>query len=379
MGTGYRMDRQFYLDLARQGIRMPIGADLVLHEEPDPEAVLLDADRLGRVVEKAARRYRTPLAFPLMDLRLEKADLLEFAGVPESQVDVFHFKEPPPEELLASVRRAAGRPFSKRIQANQGAVRYIAERTDLLSVGMMIGPFSLMTKLIAEPIVPVAMAGGGVTKEEDEGVCLVERCLPLALATVLRSARAQIEAGAKAIIMCEPAANIVYLSPRQMRSGSDIFDRFVLEPNRQVRTLLGQYGVDLIFHDCGELTTDMVRQFAVALRPAMISLGSSRKLWEDASVVPKDIVLFGNLPTKTFYSDAAMPDEQVERLTRELGVRMAEACHPHILGSECDVLYVPEAAVQIRRKVGIMLSCGPQAPAVSATSSSDPAPQPSCR
>jgi hypothetical protein len=358
------MNRQFYLDLAAQGLRMPIGADLILHEESSPEEVLLDAQRLGRVVEKAARRYRTPLAFPLMDLRLEKADLLKFAGVAERETDLFHFQEPPPEELVAGVIRAAGRPFSKRIQANQGAVRYIAAKTDLLPVGMLIGPFSLMTKLVADPIVPVAMAGGGVTAQEDEGVRRVERCLQLAVATVLRSARAQIEAGAKAIILCEPAANTVYLSPRQLRKGSDIFERFVLEPNRKVRALLEQHGVDLIFHDCGELLTDMVRQFAIELRPAMISLGSSRKLWEDAAVVPPDIVLFGNLPTKTFYSDAAMPDALVENLTQELMARMAETGHPYILGSECDVLYVPDVAVQIRRKVELMLSCGhcPAAP-----------------
>lgn len=57
---------------------MPIGADLVLQEESSPEEVLLDGERLGQVVEKAARRYRTPLAFPLMDLGLEKADLARF-------------------------------------------------------------------------------------------------------------------------------------------------------------------------------------------------------------------------------------------------------------------------------------------------------------
>jgi hypothetical protein len=146
------MDRQFYLDLAARGLRMPIGADLVLNEEPRPAEVLLDAGRLGRVVESAARRYRTPLAFPLMDLRLEKADLLAFAGIPEDQVDRFHFTEPPSPQMAASLERAAERPFSRRIQANQGAVRYIAERTDLLPVGMLIGPFSLMTKLVAEPM-----------------------------------------------------------------------------------------------------------------------------------------------------------------------------------------------------------------------------------
>jgi uroporphyrinogen-III decarboxylase len=351
------MNRQFYLDLAAQGLRMPIGADLVLHEESNPEETLRDGERLGQVVEKAARRYRTPLAFPLMDLRLEKADLLQFVGVPESQVDSFHFTEPPREEMLAGLCNAAARPFSARIQANQGAVRYIAGKTGLFPVGMLIGPFSLMTKLVSDPISPIAMAGNGVTGEEEEGVRLVERCLPLALATVLRSAKAQIEAGAKAIIMCEPAANTVYLSPRQLRGGSDIFDRFVLEPDRQVRALLEHHGVDLIFHDCGELLTDMVRQFAMELRPAIISLGSSRNLWEDAAVVPRDIVLFGNLPTKTFYSDAVMPLEEVVRRTAELSGHMAACGHPHILGSECDVLHVPEFAETIRRKVDAMLTC----------------------
>lgn len=250
---------------------------------------------------------------------------------------------------------AAARPFSKRIQANQGAVRHIAKQTDLLPVGMLIGPFSLMTQLVADPIAPVAMAGGGITADEDESVCMVERCLQLALAAVHRSAQAQIEAGAKAIIVCEPAANTVFMSPRQLRGGSDIFQRFVLEPNRQVRDLLEQHGVDLIFHDCGELLTDMVRQFATELRPVMLSFGSSRKLWEDAAVVPKDIVLFGNLPTKTFYSDAAMPVEEVSRRAAELSTHMAACGHPHILGSECDVLHVPDAAATIRRKVDAML------------------------
>ena len=354
-GDAGTMERTFYLGLASRGLRMPIGADLVLQEEPDPAQVLLDPERLGLVVERTARRYRTPLAIPLMDLRLEKADLLACLGVPEAEVDTFHFDAPPPEEALAAVRRSASRPFSPRIAANQGAVRYVAERTDLLPIGMLIGPFSLMTKLVADPISPVAMAGSGVTPDEDAGVLMVERCLQLACATVERSARAQIDAGAKALLVCEPAANTVYLSPRQMKRGADILDRFVLEPNRRLRALLDQRGVDLIFHDCGELMTEMVRQFAVELRPAILSLGSSRALWEDAAVVPKDVVLFGNLPTKTFYSDEAMPVEEVVRLTRELAGRMAACAHPHILGSECDVLHVPEAADTIRRKVEAMV------------------------
>ncbi|HXR48697.1 MAG TPA: hypothetical protein VN784_14780 [Candidatus Limnocylindrales bacterium] len=75
------MNRQFYLDLAASGLRMPIGAHLVLHEHPDPEAIARGGQRLGRVVEGAARRFRAPLALPLMDLKLEKEVLLLARGV----------------------------------------------------------------------------------------------------------------------------------------------------------------------------------------------------------------------------------------------------------------------------------------------------------
>jgi uroporphyrinogen-III decarboxylase len=350
------MNRDFYLNLARSGLRMPIGADLILHESPDPEAVKHDAEALGKVVAETARRFKTPLAFPLMDLTLEKSDLLAFLQVPAAEVDSYHFTAPPPSGLIDELRAAAARPFSPRIVANQGAIHYIRDHTDLVPVGMLIGPFSLMTKLVADPITPVAMAAGGDTPEENESVCLIERCLALAEVTILRSARAQIEAGARAIIVCEPAANTVYLSPRRLRAGSNILERFVLAANRRLRDLFAEREVDLIFHNCGELLTDMVRQFAIELSPAILSLGGSRKLWEDAAVVPPNVVLFGNLPTKMFYSDSVMPVEEVRRRTRELRDHMSACGHPHILGSECDVLYVKEAAETIREKVHAMLS-----------------------
>lgn len=350
------MNSQFYLDLAHQGLRMPIGADLVLHEDFNPAEARRDATLLGRVVELTARRYHTPLAFPLMDLALEKADLLTLLGVAEDQIDHFHFAEPPSTEAVAEVLAAGDRAFPASSAASQGAVRYIAEQTDLMPIGMLIGPFSLMTKLVADPITPVAMAGSGLTAEEDDGVRTIERVLDMALATVLRSAKALIASGARAIAVCEPAASTAYLSPRQMRAGSNAFERFVLEPNRRLRQLLADHDVDLIFHNCGELTSSMVSQFATELKPAMLSLGGSRKLWRDAEVVPKDIVLFGNLPTKNFYSDAVLPIDEVRRLTLDLVSKMSVCGHPHILGSECDVLHVPESAGTIRAKVDAMLA-----------------------
>ncbi len=345
------MDRTFYLELAASGFRAPIAADLALHECAEPERVLEDGRELGRVLEASAARYGSRVAFPFMDLKLEKADLLSHVGVDTEQADAFHFGEAPSEEILEQVRSRSAAPFSRRNQAHIDSVAYIAKHTKFLPVGMAIGPFSLATKLMPDPITAVAMAGMGLSAAEDGTVLLAERCIALAAMAVQRSVETQIRAGAKAMLICEPAANRVYLSPRQIQAGSDIFERFVMQPNLRLAALLKDSSTDLIFHDCGELTTDMVRQFATRLDPAVLSLGSSRKLWEDAEVVPKRVVLYGNLPTKNFYSDDVLPVATVVRLAEEMVAGMARASHPHILGSECDVLHVPEASETIRRKL----------------------------
>jgi len=350
--------KDYYLKIAAAGQRMPIGTDLVLHEESDPEEARRDGRRLGRIIEESARRYKTPLAVPLMDLRLEKADLLRRIGIAEDKVDSYHFDEAPGDHVMKLAASTADAPFEAASQAHMDAVRYIAGKTDLLPVGMLIGPFSLMTKLLADPIVAVAMAGMGLSAEEDEGVKLAERGLVLAEQVIARSLAAQIEAGAKAVIVCEPAANVVFISPKMMEGGSDVFERYVIGPNLRLRQRMADAGVDLFFHNCGELNDIMVEQFATRLDPAMLSFGASRKLWDDAALVPKDIVLFGNMPTKTFYSDAKMPVDEVVRLTCEMRDKMRAAEHPYILGSECDVLHVPDAADTIRNKVDVMLSCG---------------------
>ncbi len=352
------MPPNYYLDLAASGMRMPIGADLLLHEEEDPEAAARDGRRLGEVLRKAAERYRTPLAVPLMDLRLEKADLLRALGIPESEVDAFHFTSPPDEAALRTVEAGMEAPFAQRNQAHIDSIRYIACETGLAPVGMAIGPFSLTTKLMGDPITAVALSGMGFTGEDEPGVLTLERCHRLACLAVRRSLAAQMRAGARAVIVCEPAANSVYFSPKQLEAGSGTFERFVIQPLLQLKRQLTAGGADLILHDCGELTAGMVSEFGHRVHPAILSLGSSRKLWEDAALVPRDVVLFGNLPTKSFYSDTAMSAERVRELTSELLERMRASGHPFILGSECDVLHVPEAARTIRHKVDVMLECG---------------------
>ena len=195
-------------------------------------------------------------------------------------------------------------------------------------------------------------AGGEA--EEPLALCF-RRCMEMAEITVERAIVAQLQAGAQAILVCEPSASVAFLSPRQMRGERHLFHRFAIEPHLRLKRIVRNAGAEYFFHDCGDLNDEMVRLIGWELHPAMLSLGSSRRLWEDARHVPDDVVLFGNLPTRQFYSDAAMPGERVAEMTSELCARMRETGQPFIAGSECDVLHVPEAADRVREKVDLML------------------------
>lgn len=345
------MDREFYLNLAERGLCMPIATDLILHEENKPEEVRNDSGALGRVIERAAQRWGTPLAVPLMDLRLEKIDLLSLAGIPAAEAEAFHFTSPLDEDTVMNLCRERTAPASAGSVARDESLAYIRTQENLVPVGMTIGPFSLTTQLMVDPITATALAGLG---DDTEDVRLLWQCLRVSEAAVVRSVLNQIRSGAKAIMVCEPAACTAFISPLRVKSGSNVFERLVMEPNIRLKVLLEEAGCDLILHDCGELTDSMVEAFAHRLHPVILSLGSSRKLWEDARIIPDDVVLYGNLPSKSFYSDSAMPLEEVFRRADEIVLRMKACGHPHILGTECDVLFVPEARDTILRKVDAM-------------------------
>jgi uroporphyrinogen-III decarboxylase len=291
-----------------------------------------------------------------MDLRLEKVDLLAMAGVPEAVAEPYHFASPLDGSKLAKLCGEQNETICAGSRARDEALAIISEYKDITPVGMAIGPFSLTTRLLSDPITAGAMAGSGVTAEESDEVRLLWQCLRIAEAAVLRAVRSQIKHGAKAIMVCEPAACTAFISPRQIKAGSLLFEHLVMEPNLRLKAVMDEAGCDLIFHDCGELVDPMVEAFANRLHPVMLSLGSSRTLWEDARLVPKDVVLYGNLPSKHFYSDETMPVEEVVRQTAELIAKMKACGHPHIMGTECDVLFVPDAQDSIRKKVDAMMA-----------------------
>ncbi|MCG9895134.1 MAG: hypothetical protein MH204_06630 [Fimbriimonadaceae bacterium] len=342
-----------FLDLAERGARFPVGTDLVLHEKPDSADILLDGVRLGEVCLEAARRYGCPVALPLMDLKVEKEDLLTgFMGIGAEDAATAHLDAAPSDATIAGVTRE--KPLSPRARATAEAVRRVADEGREVPCGMAIGPFSLTTKLMATPIEPVFMSGMGMSGEDDEEVEMLEQTLKLAEAAIRRTLYAQIDAGARVVFICEPAANIAYFSPNQIAEGSDVFQRLVIEPNRRLIEEVHAQGVQVIFHDCGELVPAMVESFT-QLRPELLSLGSSRTLAEDAALLPKEIVLYGNLPSKRFYSDSLCSVDEVVEQTRRLVSEMRQTGHPFILGTECDVLSVPGSEEAIKAKVDALL------------------------
>lgn len=337
------MSRALYLDLARKGHRLPIGTHLALHRHADAEAVVRDGSRLGAVIAEAAAQFASPLAVPLMDLTLEKEALLQACGVPAGEAAAFHFSDLPDQPKSVAL--------TARMEATCGALSHIARgHPSLVPIGMGIGPFSLMTKLMSDPILPVFLAGNGLSAEDEPDIALAERLLSMGEAVIQSYLNAQIDAGAQAIFICEPAANLVYFSPKQQEeTGYAMFERYVMEPMRRIAAVLRARNVDLIFHDCGELTDEMLRRFDT-LGACMVSLGSSRNLWEDAALISKDTVLYGNLPSKRFYS-SGLTAAEVSRMAAALCENMEKVGHPFILGTECDVLSVPGSEAEIMRKV----------------------------
>ncbi|MEN8251496.1 MAG: uroporphyrinogen decarboxylase family protein [Bacteroidota bacterium] len=349
------MERSYYLDLAASNKRMVFGVDLILQEKHNHDEILLNGEMLGKAVEETTKRFNMEVALPYMDLDIEKMDLLGTLGISPSELDTFHFTDQNlTEEVIEKVNNIDKITPTQRLTATCDAITYIKNNTNYLPVGMCIGPFSFITKLLSDPISPVFLASAGITSEDDHSVKTLELTMELATKVILRSVKMQIDAGAKAICVCEPAANSAYISPDTLfEDDEDVFDRLVLSYNFKIKELFDKHDVDLILHDCGELTPVMVKKLC-KLDPVILSLGSSQKLWEEANIVPKDIVLFGNLPTKQFFMDS-VTDETVLELTNDLDKKMCATGHPYIMGSECDVLLVDGYEEVIKKKVELML------------------------
>jgi len=349
------MERDLYLKLAREGVRLPICADLILHEHANPEQCRLEGDCLGRAILESARRFHLPLAIPLMDLSTEKEWLLQQLQILNEDRDRFQFTpETLPDQaqmsIIADLSKAVP---SARMRASLDAIQYVKNHSELIAVGMCIGPFSFMTKLVCDPITAAFMAS--VDPDGEESVFL-HAILRMSTTVILQWIQLQIEAGADAIFLCEPAYNTVYLSPHQMVADPDMLDNLVMQYLHEIKQFMDQRGVDLLLHDCGELNESIIQSFN-ALDPAILSLGSSTNMQKATTYVSKNTVLMGNLPSKKFYSDSELDTEGVRVAARSLLENMKATGHPFILGTECDVLCVAGCESTLMQKIYALVNC----------------------
>ncbi|MFP4203473.1 MAG: uroporphyrinogen decarboxylase family protein [Opitutales bacterium] len=341
------MDRTFYLELAKQSYRFPIGADIILNEQPDPESCRMNGKCLGGVLVEAARRFNMPLVFPLMDLRVEKEWMLTALGIAPEAMDTFHFQDELEDGQRSVLETAAECPPTPRMVASLEAIQHVADEGERIPMGMSIGPFSLLTKLLDDPIAKIYTVS--LDPEDDDAVIVLE-LLEYITRIICKWISLQCEAGARAVCVCEPACNTVYLSPNQIEANPGLLDMLVIQYNQRIKATLRAHNADLILHDCGELNDAILRSFN-ALDPAILSLGSPTHPAKAAALISKNTVLMGNLPSKKFYSDKEMPESEVVRSGRALLSEMKATGHPFILGTECDVLCVKGCEHSIMNKV----------------------------
>ena len=139
------------------------------------------------------------------------------------------------------------------------------------------------------------------------------------------------------MLVANPSAQKQFLPP----SMPELFEELVVVPNREVREHLDSKDADMFLHNCGFLCPEFVRALGYGVHPAVLSLGSSEKLWEAAANVPKDVVLYGNVPSRLFAHSTEFTEESVREWMSKVAREMKAIDHPWIGGTECDVLSCP--------------------------------------
>lgn len=180
-----------------------------------------------------------------MDLTLEKDILLRTMGVPPELGPGFRFdraarrsgcsqgdyrdRRPRPPAYQGQLRRAA--PDRWGLQGDPGRHEH---RPVLLADQTPEGPYHADLH-----------GRHGLEAEDDDDVALICALLKLSETIIHATCMAQIKAGAKAIFLCEPAANLVLFSPNQIRDGSSVYDDFVIQPNLRLKAMFDATGTDL--------------------------------------------------------------------------------------------------------------------------------------
>ena len=190
-------------------------------------------------------------------------------------------------------------------------IRRLVDRLTIPVGGYAIGPFTLAGLMFGAQRIALA------TLDTPE---LVKSALDFCEQIIVRYAKAQVEAGAKIIMMLEPTAVLL---------GPNMFWEF---SGRSVRQIFRHLDCMTVLHICGD-TTAMVEPMCKT-EVHGLSLDSMLDMPAAAARMPGDVVLMGNVDPVNVLLRGAPAD--VERATRDLLDRTA-GCENFILSSGCDI------------------------------------------
>jgi len=180
--------------------------------------------------------------------------------------------------------------------------------------GGCIGPFSLAARLVG-----VSEALELTLAEPELMHVLVEKSATF-LARYVRAFRT---AGARGVIMAEPAAGL--LSPRGMSAFSSAYIK-------QIAAESSDPAFTLLLHNCGAKLLHLPAIRETGLNT--FHFGAPMDLLAALAQVPPDVILCGNLdPTAVFVQSSP---EEITRRTRQL---LADTAHHrnYVISSGCDV------------------------------------------
>jgi len=272
---------------------------------------LIDSEVQYKTLSMLIDKFSPDGIFPMMDLTVEIEALgleIDFPENDNPSVPKHPIKNREDLEIIKS--RWQG--ITGRMSTFIEVTKKITKKYSIIKGGYVIGPFTMAGELMGADNIAI-----NVMLHPE----LVSEFVDFSLEVISEYARDLFNVGADTIAVLEPLA--VLLSPRQ-------YQKFSLHPFKKLVSTLNNK--PLILHICGNtnhLVKLMCDSGAIGL-----SLDSKMNFKELKNIIPKEIVLIGNLdPVKVFLQSTP---KEVAEATKILKESMKDVDN-FILSSGCDI------------------------------------------
>ena len=277
------------------------------------DAMVRDGELQAKCMEAIAKRYDMAASLSLMDLSVEAEAFGSPVKYSENEVPTVTaaiIAEPEDAEKLLVPPVGAGR-TGEYLKAVELAAKAVQDRPVFAGA---IGPFSLAGRLLDMTEIMVQCY------DDPDMVKLV---LDKATEFIIAYMKAFKEKSANGVVMAEPAAGL--LSPSLIAEFSNPYVRKIREAVEDENFLF-------IYHNCGNTIPLMKEIVSIGMR--VLHLGNSIKLEDALGIVPRDMLVMGNIsPANEFRQ--GMPASMQKAVDA-----MFAACgsYPNfVISSGCDI------------------------------------------